>query len=144
MILRSSILALGLLTSTCGSAETDKNSSYFIKATALKAACVMMDAAGRGQGPSDNDTLFAVGRCYGAILGIVDSITLQPLTTKGQVKGVDFCLPPELDAGQVAMKLATAVSRAGPGVGVPKDLFENAPAVMIVAQALRQTFPCTG
>lgn len=140
-VLMTGFFSLAVFTTTA-SAEVDKDSSYFIKATALQGACVAMDRAGQGQGGSDSDTVFAAGRCYGATLGIVDSITLQPLLSGGKITSPTFCLPPEMAANDVAMKLATRIAGFGVNDNVPKELAENAPAYIMVLEALRRTFPC--
>lgn len=133
---------LGLL-STGATAETLNGASYFIKAKALKEACVSMDTFGRGQGEVTNDGVFAAGRCYGAILGVLDAITLQPMTSAGAVKGVEFCLPPEMEASDVAMKIASKIAGMGAAEGVPSDVAENAPAYILVREAARKEFPCS-
>lgn len=144
--MKSHLLPLALigLLSTGASAETLNGASYFIKAKALKEACVSMDTFGRGQGEVTNDGIFAAGRCYGAVLGFLDSITLQPMTSKGSVKGIEFCLPPEMDASDVAMKVASKITSMAAAADVPTDVADNAPAYILVREAARKEFPCSG
>ncbi|WP_276122688.1 Rap1a/Tai family immunity protein [Pararhizobium qamdonense] len=136
-------MALAGLIATDAVAIQGNGYSYFIKAPALKEACQSMDAYGREGATITNDGIYAAGRCYGAILGILDSMTLQPMLSKGQVKNIQFCLPPEMDAGDVAMKLATKIVNMSAAPGVPEDVAAVAPAYLMVLEAARQEFPCS-